>query len=393
MESGPRPRHRRSATNLLCLIVLGIALSIGGCTRHEAGSSSPNAMPAGTLTAESLGPKSPASTGAQSDAGEFPYELVPLMEALETGRLSGRAANNLALGQMVHQNTMLKIIDGLEARRRLDQADEHMRETLDVLLRETREVRSVATHQLLVFDKKSGNIAVISKFYTDLLESGFNGYGVILPSTHWGYMPPFAGAATEADWGRAAAARVNVGRWTGAYLLNGKQILLPGFRALEQLAGTSTAGQATQAQQPVGPSLNSEAISAVRARAAAVGVRSVHIVIPSNTMAFAQEATYLQQIGRLVVWNSAAQAVYGSAKRLTTRGDGALEIGVNGRESYDKRLRAVGILEGLRDDSLYEFWPTKLVTPGTGSRSSQRLMRESYTDPKDPLSFRRGYAR
>ncbi|MBK5293580.1 MAG: hypothetical protein JJE04_18125 [Acidobacteriia bacterium] len=41
----------------------------------------------------------------------------------------------------------------------------------------------------------------------------------------------------------------------------------------------------------------------------------------------------------------------------------------------------MGILEGLRDDSLYEFRPTKFVEPGTGTRSRQRLMTESRNDP------------
>ena len=179
---------------------------------------------------------------AQTRAGEadLSYELIALTKAVKTGRISGLVAKNLGIGQNVHRDTMRELIDDIEARHKAPGTKDSLRETLGVLLREVKEIRNVATHQLLVFDRDSGNIAVISKAYTDLLEKGVRGYGVVLPSLCWGYMPPFAREASRLDWQRAKATRVNAGRWAGAYLLNGKQVLLPGFRALDKLSGSAS---------------------------------------------------------------------------------------------------------------------------------------------------------
>lgn len=176
--------------------------------------------------------KTQGGTLSLSQSDDLPYELVPFEKALESGRLSGEVANRLAIGQMVHQDTMREILRDIEAMLSLHSADNSLCATLNVLHREAKEVRDVATYQTLAFDKQSGSIAILSKSYTDILESGFKSYGVVLPSTHWGYLPPFAREATQEDWQNAKVTRITGGKWSGAYMLQGKQIFLPGLQAL-----------------------------------------------------------------------------------------------------------------------------------------------------------------
>lgn len=381
MKSLTQPRNERGSIILACMMILALALALAACNRDEGKmrqsvlSASPNGTPTAspaTQTAEARPHKPRSDEPNQLSESKLPYELVPLMKALETGRLSGIAANSLSIGQMVHQNTMRKFIDDLEAKRRQHAPDALMRETLDVLLREAREVRSVAMSQLIVFDRKSGNIVVISKAYTDLLESWFNSYGVVLPSTHWGYTPPFAREATEADWQSVLDARVLTGRWAGAYMLGGSNILLPGVLALDQLSNSSVTKY--EGSHNVNPSFEAQEVSAIRAKAKAAGVGEIYIIVGNS------EEPFLAEVDKLILWNRAAEQTYGSIDAVRKTGKaGSIEPSVNWKDPFGELLRSVGIKEGFVQSKLYEIWRPKFVKPGRGEGNHRALIYEHWT--------------
>jgi hypothetical protein len=154
------------------------------------------------------------------------------MTALLSGRVSGAVANGFGIGQEIHKDTMAAICAELEMAAKMHKDNEGLMETIVLLLREANYVRDIATQQLLLFEKASGNILIISKVFTDRLEEGLRGFGIILPLGRWGFEPPFARQATEGEWLEARRTRIAEGEWAGAYLLNERQVLLPGFRAL-----------------------------------------------------------------------------------------------------------------------------------------------------------------
>lgn len=128
-----------------------------------------------------------------------------------------------------------------------------------------------------------------------------------------------------------------------------------------------------RAQTDVDPSFDPEKVAAIRAKAAAAGVRKVYILVgDSGSPAFAKA-------DKVILWNIAAERAYGSIAAVWPAYNAVvIEPGVNDADPFGEVLRPAGIKEGFVQSNLYEIWHPRFVNPGRGEGDQRELVYEVF---------------
>jgi hypothetical protein len=184
-------------------------------------------------------PNGQSSQGSPTDAAVdiMPPDKVPMIENVR---------ESLRFSATIHANSFLNAIQAFETLRcdLARSSDSASVESVDLVLRELRTLRSVATAEYVMVNRSNDHLVLMGIKTVEFIENGLVTGGLLLPSSGWQPGPTLGAELMPWDvWQLAKQQRIKTGRWAGAFQAKEGLIALAGldcFKNYESSAGTRT---------------------------------------------------------------------------------------------------------------------------------------------------------